>query len=233
MNSILVEHVKQSLENANKQVGKLRSEWKLLELYGMNSDRNRILLNNLVELPKAVYLELGVYRGASLVSALYKNDDATVYAVDNFCYSAFEGHPVKKRVHPSDDIAWPNVKQGFFEILFKYYSRDRVKFIESDFLKVKLYEFTKPINIVHFDIMHSASVSEVVAVLNHYYPALADTFTIVVNSYSQSAIREGIKQWNEQKNHNVLLHEEKKSSGLADSDHWYAGLAVLVIEKVK
>ena len=67
----LIEHVKQSIQNAELGISQLNS--KILNLEGMSSDKVRHFLNNICSLEHGNYLEIGVWKGSTFISALYKN----------------------------------------------------------------------------------------------------------------------------------------------------------------
>lgn len=84
----LNEHVEKSILLAELGISKLNTDIYYLE--GMSSPKGRRLLNLLCERPGTVYLEIGMWRGSSLISALYNNEKTVTkaIAIDNF--SEFE-----------------------------------------------------------------------------------------------------------------------------------------------
>ena len=75
-------HLLKSIINAARGHSKLSN--KALRLPGMSSKRNRHLLNNIVDMPDVNYLEIGVHKGSTFISALYQNDINYAYAIDNW-----------------------------------------------------------------------------------------------------------------------------------------------------
>ena len=63
---------------------------KEIGVHGMTSVRIRHLLNNLVNMDGARYLEVGVWKGATFVSALYENDLEYACAVDDFSAGGYD-----------------------------------------------------------------------------------------------------------------------------------------------
>ena len=93
----------------------------------------KCLLNNLCSKDATRYLELGTYRGSTLISALYGNLKSHAVGVDDFSYDFRE----PKKIAP-DDNGWSNVKSGLYDILKKYELIDDIpsknlKIIESKF----------------------------------------------------------------------------------------------------
>ncbi len=87
----LIEHVKQCIDNAYKNLSKLNQNPAILEeLQGMSGWKTRHLYNNICNLPERfTHLEIGSYMGSSIISALFDNLNAVGIAVDNF--SEFQG----------------------------------------------------------------------------------------------------------------------------------------------
>lgn len=75
--------IKTSFENANNHQSKLTED--ILKMEGMTGKKTRHFYNNLLEHKnKLNYLEIGVWRGSSFTSAMYKNTNVTGLAVDDF-----------------------------------------------------------------------------------------------------------------------------------------------------
>jgi hypothetical protein len=68
------------------EVGRSQLPQSILDLEGMSSPKVRHFLNNLVATsPRQTrYLEIGCWKGSTLISALYKNETKH-WAIDNFC----------------------------------------------------------------------------------------------------------------------------------------------------
>ena len=66
------QHIQTCLDKVDK--GECRLNKKALDLKGMSDSNLRTLLNFLLELPNAKYLEVGTWRGATLYSATDKNN---------------------------------------------------------------------------------------------------------------------------------------------------------------
>jgi hypothetical protein len=83
----LVAHAQKAIDDAYANVSKLSND--ILRVDGMSGNKTRHLYNNMCSMPDARYLEIGTYKGSTLISSLYKNDHAVGYGVDN--WSEFGG----------------------------------------------------------------------------------------------------------------------------------------------
>lgn len=64
--------------------GQSRLPKAVLELEGMSSPKVRHFLSNVTAFPDTRYLEIGCYKGSTLIAALY-GKDIKHWAIDNFC----------------------------------------------------------------------------------------------------------------------------------------------------
>jgi len=83
----LIDHTKQSIENAYNNKSKLSQEVLLME--GMSGDKTRHLYNNICNLSETNYVEVGTWKGSSFISALYNNTTTKGTSIDN--WSEFNG----------------------------------------------------------------------------------------------------------------------------------------------
>ena len=147
------EYVEGCLELADSERSKLTAEER--ELTGDNSPKLKSLINNLCAKDGTTYLELGVYRGASLISAMYGNLQTKAIGVDNFSYDTKE----VKKVPPKGYI-WTNVQSALHDRIKIYsnthgpqvFSGDNVKIIEEDFTKIE-WQKQPRFDIINFDLL--------------------------------------------------------------------------------
>src|SRR5579864_9299188 len=83
----LISHVQKSIELAEKGISKLNLA--ILNIHGMSSPIIRHFLNNICSLTGANYLEIGCWKGSTLVAAGYHNPLQDIIAIDN--WSQFDG----------------------------------------------------------------------------------------------------------------------------------------------
>ena len=72
---------KNAIEQAIAGKSKLNKE--ALAVDGMSSIKSRHMLNNLCDFPGAVYLEIGSWKGSTIIAASY-NNKGDFYAIDSF-----------------------------------------------------------------------------------------------------------------------------------------------------
>ncbi len=73
----LIEHVELSIQNAIDNISKINND--VINVEGMTGIKTRHLYNNICSYKKSnneklKYLEIGTWKGSSLISALYKNE---------------------------------------------------------------------------------------------------------------------------------------------------------------
>ena len=134
---MLVSYVKKCILLADQNISKLSPE--ILAMEGMSSSKVRHLLNNLGELPNLNYLEIGVWKGSTWVSALFNNihNLNSAVAIDN----------------------WFLIDQSyFFENNAKFLTeqKEKCKIISEDSFKLdKKPIFDHPVNVYFYDGEHT------------------------------------------------------------------------------
>lgn len=69
---VLISHVKESIEKAKNGISKLYQG--ILNIEGMSGSKIRHFLNNVCSFKGVNYLEIGCWKGSTLVSAAYNNE---------------------------------------------------------------------------------------------------------------------------------------------------------------
>jgi Methyltransferase domain len=166
--SHLVQSVVRAFDQAMVGDGKLSPE--ALSLNGMSGRKYRLFINDLIgALPDARYLEVGVWKGSTLCSAIDQNP-VSALAIDN--WSQFGG--------PAQDFL-TNLAR------FKH-GACRVSFLENDFRRVDFASIGS-FNVYLFDGPHSAANQEAGIVLAQ--PALDNQFVLIVDDWNWIQVREG------------------------------------------
>ena len=148
--------------------GKLSEE--VLAITGMSGRKYRYFINNLIEsLDSPKYLEVGVWAGSTLCSAIYGNR-VTATAIDN--WSEYGG-PSERFFSNLARFKGPEAKVSFLE-------RD---FRQADFRSLgvnDIYLFDGPHSEAdHFDGLALAQ------------PALADEFVLIIDDWNWATVRNG------------------------------------------
>ena len=141
--------VKAALEQADNERSKISEREK--EIFGLSSIRLKCLINNLCAAEKMNYLEIGVYKGSTIIPAVMRNDVKAV-GVDNFKYDERE----PQRWAPEGFI-WDNMKSQMEANIKRYDLHPETKIpgsisiIESSFEEVDWVKQPK-FNVVMFDV---------------------------------------------------------------------------------
>lgn len=194
------------------------------DLYGNSGRKVRHAINNVCNIKEnSVYLELGIYRGSTLVSALYDSKVSTAYAVDDFTIDQKEAHPYR-------ETGWNNVRNAFSELTTTHRLSKLLKptIIESTADKVDVKKIVKKLDIIHYDLDEHHTNLE--STIRHYIPIL-DKFTILlVSNWNSKGVRDAWKRLGQTPGLDIELIVEKQSSNTGDTANWYNGFSISVME---
>jgi hypothetical protein len=172
-----------------KEIPDLPMEYRLMGFSGVCF---RHFLNNLCNFEDANYLEIGTFRGSSLVSAAYGNTDVLneIHAIDNFSEFIVED----SGFHPRDDI----------EKNFNLYlgpAKNKINFYEEDCWSFDLTKLPK-IQIYFYDGDHSQEAQT--KAFTYFEPVFDDVFIAVVDDWNQRKVRLGTEAALSQINYDVI-----------------------------
>lgn len=218
------------LDVGERREAKVGEHDRVAKLYGLTGLRTKHFLNALLGsvTSKMTYLELGVYRGASLVCALYNNPHVKAYAVDNWHYSEIDT-PSIKYDEKNNTVPWDNVRLAAIDNIEKY--KINVKLLEKNWVDLKKSDIPEPVDIVHLQTVPGVTKEELTAILNSLYPLLEVTSIFIVELHKLDLIREGVNDWIKAKNIKIDSLQTKDSRSLYDGAAWWGGLGVYVITK--
>jgi len=208
----LINHINTSIKNASHHHSKITDE--ILNISGMSSPKGRHLLNNICSLPNTHYLEVGSWKGSTLVSALYNNSQSvkSAIAIDNF--SEFNGPEVECR---------NNINHFLSSYPLDFYNIDCFKF--------DLNNFAHKINIYFYDGNHSPQSQELA--FTYYNDILDDVFIAIVDDWNWLDVRIGTYSAFSKLNYEVIFERYLPSADNGDVDLWWDGLYVALIRKSK
>jgi len=222
--------VKACLELSDNEHSKVGEHEK--RLFGMSSLRQRCLLNNLCSLPDSKYLEIGAYKGASLIAAVYRNKLKNAYAVENYSYD--EREPQKRA--PKGFI-WDNMKSQLADNISRYANSDSgintksIEVIEEDWLKVDWSKYAD-IDVCFFDIT-PLSTNSYNQFFELVYPALSKQSVVVFSSYSDEQHSQDLDEAilkNKDKFYTTSSNQ-RISGSLSDSTQYHSGILILTLQK--
>jgi hypothetical protein len=218
------EWVKASLEMADNEKSKLTERER--EIHGLSSTRLRCLINNLCAAEKCNYLEVGTYKGSTLIAAA-RGNDVKVVGVDNFLYDDREANK-----WAPEGFIWDNMKSQLEANINTYrlqpdvVNGEDISIIQSDFKTAELpknnfsvcFFDVSPVNGESYDIF-----------FEHVLPALTQSSVVV---FSQQSNNDHAEQLNEAlKKHetkvNSQFSEIRVSGSNADATKYYSGIRVL------
>jgi len=220
-----------ALNMADKEKGK-PTDVERNRIHGLSTIRTRCLISNLCTKANTNYLEIGVYKGSTVVAAMFDNLSVKAVGVENFLYDEREANK-----WAPEGFIWDNMKSQLESTLNLYRGKeDRLKkdnftLIEDSFENV---DWTKQpkFDVVHFDV---APVSEEVYdnFFNLVIPSLAPESVVVFSQQSNSAYAEML-------NKAILKHSDKVierfkeyriSNSMSDSYKYFSGIAMIGFKK--
>ena len=200
----------------NAYLGNSKLNEQILALEGMSSSKVRHLLNNLAAEAKG-YLEVGCWKGSTLISACYGND-CPAFAIDNF--SEFD------KEKTTEEILRSNIS--------KFLSGKDVFFFNNDFMEIapENTEGSK-IDLLLYDGSHS--YKDQYNAIVHLTKFCEDEFVLVIDDWNHEPAKSGtIDAINDCKEYGLVVHENyilpAKFNG--DLDGWWNGVWVAKIHKL-
>ncbi len=209
--AILISHVENSILRAERNESKLSPA--VISLPGMSSSKIRHFLNNICSMPGTSYLEIGVYKGSTFISALYRNESRiqNAIAIDN--WSEFEGPKLEFDANCMKFLTGRN---------HKFYSADSFSLDKGAI-------FSKPVNVYFYDGNHSELSQELA--LTYYDDVLDDLFVLIVDDYNWEWVEAGTIKGLQKMNYEVLFSRHLPARFNQDTENWWNGLYVAVISK--
>lgn len=201
-------HILNSIANAERHESKLDNRFNVLN--GLSSKKVRHLLNNIVNFPHAIYLEIGVLTGSTFIAALYKNNITKAYCIDNW-----------------SDFQERGGKKDFLRNL-RSFKISNYELKEGDCFKLDLAWIKDAVNVYFYDGDHSEE-SQYKA-LEYYLPVLADKFIFIVDDYDWEHIRNGTQKAINSLNLQVKYEIHLQSTGIR-KDSWWHGLYIALLTK--
>jgi len=213
----LIAHAKMAIQQGEKGMSKLHSEGAILAIDGMSGNKTRHFYNRMLELEfpgrSTNYLEVGVWKGSSFVSAMYGNNHVKACAIDNWC-----------------EFGGP--KNAFHDNINKYLSSqvDNIRVLEKDCFKVTAseVEFT-PFDIYLYDGGHQEEEHK--QAITYMKPFLADTSIVLVDDWNWECVKKGTHAGFTEAGMKVLFAADVGAGGDSDRAGFWNGCGVFVVQK--
>lgn len=184
---------------------------KAITMQGMSSFNVRNLLNLLLEIPNAKYLEIGVWKGSTFYSALYKNNPSYALAIDN--WSQFKG-------------SFNFFSQTISDLECKYNVLNKNSFLVDVNNEIK-----QKINIYFYDGNHSKE-SQALAI-THYINAMEDEFIYICDDWNSVGVPEGTLEAIQKTNLSIEKSWTLEADYAGDVKKWWNGLWIAHLKKSK
>ncbi len=208
----LIAHVENSIQKAVDGVSKVNK--KALAIHGMSSAKVRHFLNNVCSLPGSSYLEIGSWKGSTLVSALHKNPVKAI-AIDNWSQQFYYV---------------PSAREDFYANVDPYLKEGKLTVIERDCFVLSPREVTQtPINIYFFDGEHTYNSQKLA--FTHYNEIFADMFIAIVDDWNWTQVQNGTRDAFSQLGYHVVYEKELFCEMNGDASSWWNGLYIAIVKK--
>jgi len=204
----MVDHVRASIRAAKRRRSGLTPG--ALAIDGMSSPKVRHLLNNLCSMPGCRYLEVGSWKGSTLVSALLGNGVERAVAIDNF--SEF-GAP----------------REEFAANCREHLDPGGHAFVDADCFSVDPLLLGGPFNVYLYDGAHDAGSQ--IRAFTHFDGALADPFVAVVDDWNVPRVRAGTREAFGRLGYSPAFEAELPARRNGDMRRWWNGLYVAAVRK--
>lgn len=230
MNKYTEAFIDAALELSDSGISKISERER--EIFGLSSVRLRNLLNNLCSKADTNYLELGVYKGATLLSALFGNPGAKAIGVENYRYDERE----PKKWAPNDTI-WENIKSQLHDNISRYTDPNmsvnikNITLIEDSFEKVDW--TTQPKSDICFFDINPVTSQQYDTFFTEVLKGLKTESLIIFSNYSNEKNANELEAVLQKHSDKLTVNWKRKriSSGLSDSTQYYSGILILGIKK--
>lgn len=207
----LVNHVKWSIEQAEECHSQITEQ--IASLEGMSGWKVRHFLNNLCSLPRTVYLEIGTWKGSTLIPALYANQETVIDAIAIDNWGEFGG--------PKEEFQ-ANVAHFIPDAPLRFYHADSFHFSIREVVK-------HPVNVYFYDGGHLQEQQELA--FTYYNDVLDDVFIAVIDDWNWGHVLSGTFTAFHKLNYTVLYEKMLYTNANGDNYGWWNGIYVAVIRK--
>jgi hypothetical protein len=183
----------------------------------MSGKKMRHFLNNLCsQMDDTRYLEIGVWKGSTVCSAMF-NNNAFIYCIDNF--STFGGP-----------------KEEFLKNFNYAIGKNNATFINNDCFSIDISLFPK-FNIYFFDGHHT--YEDQFKAIEYFLPCLDDCFVLIIDDWNWSSVRSGTLDSINKANLTQIYTKEIRTTfddthvigGTQEDKDWHNGICIFVLKK--
>lgn len=219
--SNLKDFISRCIYDADRTISKIRLQKISKDLFGFSSERVRHLLNNLCKLKGTTYLELGVYRGSTMVAAVWENE-IKAYGVENFKHNPYESTVYNEE-------GWFNIEQALHHNLDIFQLKDKVTILKTDIEDLDIKDIKTPVNVCYYDAGIKVGLSTFT--INKIIDTFDQYCILICSNLLDNEVPTGISKALEE--NNAIIHHEVtlKSRGKGDDTSWWCGLRIWLVEK--
>ena len=208
----LIERVKLAIENAETGVSRVSKA--AMSVGGFTSDKIRHLLNNLCRISNN-YLEIGIFRGSTYVSANCNNKLHHSYAIDNWSQDFGEANNKEVFFRNMESINWGEMDTEF-------------KIIDQDCFEVDEKQITD-VDCFFMDGNHSYESQRDVII--KFKDSMADVHIYVVDDCNWADVERGTRDGIKEAGYKIL-YENHLGKGLEGSvEQYWNGIGVFILKK--
>jgi hypothetical protein len=210
MNKDTILQIKTCVMNSSKEESKLTDD--IFKLDGMSSKKIRCLLNNLCAIDITNYLEIGVWKGSTFISSLYKNDNVkTHYVIDSW-------------------HLFPGIKNEFISNC-KTLLDITPNIIQSDCFNLSIEQKKSIRNISMFLYDGEHDLDSQSKVLPYYYDSMDDIFVYITHNFNDDGVQKVTQESIDNLKLKVMTKHILLSSFKSDSFSWWNGVGIFLLQK--
>jgi len=216
-------HVETCID-AFENSGKYLSNHTSTPVPGLTSSRVRHFLNNICSQEGAVYLEIGVFAGSTFCAAIENNDMVAAYANDTWSQPDLKPEREDIDIDITGDMETfiTNVERVSANLDFD------ISILEGECETLNASNFSHKVNVIFYDGDNDPSVMwKFFETMDQYTD---DVFTLIIDDANSELNVKTTKEFVDQTGWNVL-YERELLNDQEDSDMWWNGLYVLVLNK--
>lgn len=204
-----VEHIERSIENAINNKSKVIPE--ILRLDGMSGNMVRHFLNNVANFDGVNYLEIGSWKGSTILSASCYNTGKFT-AIDNF--SEFGG--------PKQELL---ANKNIFNLYCNF------DFIEGSCWEIDQSLIPEYINVYFFDGSHDYYSQK--RAFTEFQGVFTSRFIAVIDDFNDKSgmVQKGTKDGIVESNLEILYEKVVGADRESDRQGWWNGLGIYLLEK--
>jgi hypothetical protein len=203
----LVKLVEDSLKKAEKGESKLSPG--VLSIDGMSGAQTRYLLNHLCSGPHVNYLEIGCWKGSTLISALYGNQ-AQATAIDN--WSQFD-----------------NQRSAFYSNIGQFIPNARLNIYEEDCFSMDKAIIPPKVNVYFYDGNHAEKYQELA--FTYFDDVFDDVFIAVIDDWNWERVQRATRSVFKKLNYAILFEKSLLTDWNGNLGTWWNGIYIAVIKK--